>query len=159
MAKSVAVRNAIQEMLDKGDILDIQKKHEAFIRNFLFEMGMRAMAQTKALTPVDTGNLRNRWELQGVFRKGEELYVVLFNPVEYASFVEDGHRQRKRWVPGRWQGNRFIYDRDAKTGMMLREKWVQGKFMARISINKIENEMPARYEAALRKFLRELSRE
>ena len=60
----------------------LQKNHERFIREFLTEMGMRALAQTKKLTPVDTGNLRNRWELSQVFRKGDELYIVLFNPVE-----------------------------------------------------------------------------
>ena len=86
-----------QDLLDS--FKEVQKQHEVFLRKFLTEMGMRALAQTKMLTPVDTGNLRNRWELSQVFRKGDELYVVLFNPVEYASHVEDGHMQRRRFLP------------------------------------------------------------
>ncbi len=123
-----------------GRFKALQKKHEAFIRNFLTEMGLRALAQTKALTPVDTGNLRERWELSQVFRKGDSLYVVIFNPVTYASFVEDGHMQHKRWVPGEWAGKRFKYIKGHDKGMMLTERWVPGYHMARISINKIERE-------------------
>ena len=135
---------------------EVQKQHEAFLRKFLTEMGMRALAQTKKLTPVDTGNLRNNWELSQVYRKGDELYIVLFNPTEYASFIEDGHMQYSRWVPGEWRGDRFEYIPGAKTGMMLKEKWIPGHHMARISINKIEREIPKRYEKALKQFMKGL---
>ena len=132
---------------------EVQKSHDQFIRSFLTEMGMRAMAQTKKLTPVDTGNLRNNWELSQVYRKGDELYIVLFNPTEYASFIEDGHMQHSRWVPGEWRGDRFEYIPGAKTGMMLKEKWIPGHHMARISINKVERELPARYNRAFKEFI------
>lgn len=135
---------------------DLQKQHEVFIRNFLVEMGMRAIVQTKKLTPVDTGNLRNNWELSQAYRKGDELYILLFNPTEYASFIEDGHMQRSRWVPGEWQGDRFEYIPGAKTGMMLKEKWIPGHHMARISINKVERELPMRYGRAFKEFIKGL---
>ena len=32
----------------------------------------------------------------------------------------------QRWVPGYWEGDRFIYDPAAKTGMLLKQKWVKG---------------------------------
>lgn len=134
----------------------VQKEHEKFIRGFLLEMGMRALAQTIALTPVDTGDLQNRWELSSVMRRGDELYVVLFNNLSYASHVEDGHKQNARWVPGVWRGNRFIYDPNAKTGMLLKTKWIPGIHMARISITKLEFEIPARYERALKEFMKGL---
>lgn len=135
---------------------EVQKQHEAFLRKFLTEMGMRALAQTKKLTPVDTGNLRNNWELSQVYRKGDELYIVLFNPTEYASFIEDGHMQYSRWVPGEWRDDRFEYIPGAKTGMMLKEKWIPGFHMARISIAKVERELPKRYERALKQFMKGL---
>lgn len=52
--------------------------------------------------------------------------------VEYARFVNDGHWTNKqgvsqRWVPGYWSGDRFIYDPSAKTGMLLKQKFVPGK--------------------------------
>lgn len=139
-----------------GRFKALQKHHEVFIRNFLTEMGLRALAQTKSLTPVDTGNLRERWELSQVFRKGDSLYVVIFNPVTYASFVEDGHMQHKRWVPGEWAGKRFKYIKGHDKGMMLTERWVPGYHMARISINKIERELPKRYDRAFKEFIKGL---
>ena len=143
----------------------VQKQHESFIRSFLTEMGMRALANTKKLTPVDTGNLRNRWELSQVFRRGDELYVVIFNPVEYASHVEDGHMQRKRFLPIEYLDSpanakmvasiKQKYGDDAK-GVMLQDKWIPGHHMARISITKIEREIPKRYEKALKQFMKGL---
>lgn len=143
----------------------VQKQHESFIRSFLTEMGMRALANTKKLTPVDTGNLRNRWELSQVFRRGDELYVVIFNPVEYASHVEDGHMQRKRFLPIEYLDSpnskkmvgalKAKYGDDMK-GIMLKDKWIPGYHMARIAITKIEREIPKRYEKALKQFMKGL---
>lgn len=148
------VMSEFEELLDS--FKSLQKQHEVFIRNFLTEMGLRALAQTKSLTPVDTGNLRGRWELSQVFRKGDSLYIVIFNPVIYASFVEDGHMQHKRWVPGEWVGKKFKYIKGHDEGMMLTERWVPGYHMARISINKIERELPMRYDRAFKEFIKGL---
>lgn len=51
--------------------------------------------------------------------------------MEYATYVHDGHWTNskgvaQRWVPGYWEGDRFIYDPAAKTGMLLKQKWVKG---------------------------------
>lgn len=153
-----------QDLLDS--FKEVQKQYEAFLRKFLTEMGMRALAQTKKLTPVDTGNLRNRWELSQVYRKGDSLYIVLFNPVEYASFVEDGHMQRRRFLPIQYLEDspanakmvasiKQKYGDDVK-GVMLQDKWIPGHHMARISISKIEREIPKRYEKALKQFMKGL---
>jgi hypothetical protein len=134
----------------------VQKEYDAFIRKFLLEMGMRTLAQTKKLTPVDTGRLRNTWELSAVYRDGDELYVVIFNPVEYASFVEDGHMQRNRFVPGSFLGGKFEYIPGYPMGMVLSNKWIPGYHMARIAITKIEQEIPKRFERAFRNFVTRL---
>ncbi len=131
----------------------LQKEHEAFIRKFLVEMGMRTIRQTKKLTPVDTGALRNAWELSDVWRKGDELYLVLTNRMEYANFVENGHMQHNRFVPGSLLSGEFEYIKGYPFGITLRNKWIPGHHMARISINKIEQEIPKRYEKALIKFM------
>ena len=39
------------------------------------------------MSPVDTGNFQNGWDMKAV---GDNM-VELFNPVEYSSFLEDGH--------------------------------------------------------------------
>lgn len=155
--------SGMQDLLD--NFKEVQKQHEVFIRNFLTEMGMRALANTKKLTPVDTGNLRNRWELSQVFRRGDELYVVLFNPVEYASHVEDGHMQRKRFLPIEYldspSSKKMVSSLKAKygddmKGIMLQDKWIPGYHMARIAITKIEREIPKRYEKAMKEFMKGL---
>ncbi len=51
--------------------------------------------------------------------------------LEYAEYVEIGHWTnpegiQKRWVPGYWKGDIFTYDPAAKTGMLLRQHWVEG---------------------------------
>lgn len=61
--------------------------------------------------------------------------------VDYAQAVNNGHVTVKkstrkafrlkdgtlaRWVPGRWEGDKFEYDPHAKTGMLLKQKWVEG---------------------------------
>lgn len=76
------------------------------------------------------------------FHKGHEegvweissggLTLEVGTNVSYAGYVNDGHWTAKkgtagRWVPGRWEGDRFIYEPDAKTGMYLKQKWVPGK--------------------------------
>ena len=57
---------------------------------------------------VDTGNYRRNWSGQQAEIEGEQA-IIGANPVEYASFLEDGHKLRngKRWK-GRKVGNRAI---------------------------------------------------
>lgn len=60
------------------------------------------------------------------------LTIEVGSGVEYARWVNDGHHTTpagvgERFVPGRWSGGRFVYDPGAKTGMLLKRKWVAGK--------------------------------
>lgn len=64
----------------------------------------------------------NIWQISN---GGLTLYVG--TNVEYAQYVNDGHKQSRRWVPGVWNGDSFEYQRGASTGMMLKAKTVQGK--------------------------------
>jgi hypothetical protein len=150
-------------MLDHQEFDQFVKKYENFSREynkfvsqFLLKMAYRTVRGTKLLTPVDTGDLRNRWDVGSVKRSGQYLYVEIINSLEYASYVEDGHWQHKRWLPGIFSRNKFKYVRGAKTGIMLREKWIPGRYMARISIAKIQQEIPRRYEMEFNQFIARL---
>lgn len=57
---------------------------------------------TKKNTPVDTGVLKGSWKGER-FGRGEESTLVYYSDVEYAPYVEYGHRTTKGgWVDGQW---------------------------------------------------------
>ena len=62
-----------------------------------------------------TGALKNNW-VSSVVKDGEVYKIEIVNPLEYAEFVEFGHRQ----TPGRYV---------KAIGKRLKKSWVQGKFM------------------------------
>lgn len=74
------------------------------------------------------GDQHNVWKISD---GGFQLEVG--TNVKYAKFANDGHftidpntGKDRRWVPGSWVGDRFEYDPNAKTGMLLKLKWVDG---------------------------------
>lgn len=115
---------------------------DRFLRDFLLEMAFRAERKIKKRTPVNTGNLKRNWRVGEVERHGNTLVVEIINNTDYASFVEYGFRAH--WVPGYWKGKQFVYDPNAKSGMYVGPKdgWVPGRFMATISMQEIERELP-----------------
>lgn len=53
--------------------------------------------------------------------------VRAYSKIEYAGWVNEGHSQEPgRFIPGEWIGNRFEYNPNAKTGMVLKESYVEG---------------------------------
>ncbi|WEV37729.1 HK97 gp10 family phage protein [Lactobacillus sp. ESL0677] len=67
-------------------------------------IGQQSLKQFKANTPVDTGNLRRSWQVDGPHYDGTGWGIKLSNNAEYSSFVENGHRTRGggSWVPGQF---------------------------------------------------------
>jgi Bacteriophage HK97-gp10, putative tail-component len=126
----------------------LQNRQQQFLTQFLIEMGLRVLAKTKKRTPVDEGELRRKWAISDVHRRGDELYIVLSNPMEYASFVEHGHMIIK--------GQRFKVRKGPAKGQWRTTKatrWWEGYHMAKISIAEIERELPIRYQRAMQSFL------
>ncbi len=135
---------------------NFEQQFDKFLQTFLITLAEITIRQTKKLTPVDTGNLRSRWEYTKIKRKGDMLYIEIFNPVEYASHVEDGHGQDRRFVPGEWRGDRFEYIPGHHKGMMLTYRWVKGHHMLRISITKVRQAIPKNYKTQFKKFIKSL---
>ena len=75
-----------------------------------------------------------------VTKVGSDYVIEIINPVEYASYVEYGHRQ----TPGR-----FV----PAIGKRLKQGWVEGKFMLTISEREIRESAPAILEKRLEKYL------
>lgn len=88
------------------------------LQTSLKRVGVQAMRSVKAKTPVGkpprgTGNLRRGWNVTNAGVMAIELY----NNVEYAPFVENGHRTRGGggWVPGQF----FLRDSIAEITSMM----------------------------------------
>ncbi|WMJ79539.1 HK97 gp10 family phage protein [Clostridium sp. MB40-C1] len=91
---------------------------ERWIKEFLLEMAFRAERKIKRRTPVDSGHLRRNWQVGNVEKHGNAYVVEIFNNVEYAYYVNNGHRTQNH------------------------EGWVEGRFMVEISMNEIERQLP-----------------
>ena len=114
-------------------------QYDAWLTTFLLKEGMRFIAKVKPRTPVDTGDLRNHWQLQGITRDGDVLKCWFVNPMYYADFVEYGHA--KPYKSGAAEGS---------------PDWVDGYFMMTVTLDEIERAMPARFDAEFKKFLMSL---
>lgn len=114
----------------------MSNQFDAWIRTFLLNEGMRFIATVKPRTPVDTGDLRNHWMLDGITRNGSELQCWFVNSMHYATHVEYGHA--KPYKSGAAEGS---------------ADWVDGYFMMTVSIDIIQKNMPVRFEAEFAKFL------
>ena len=92
---------ALQKRLEKA--ADAAGK-DAFYEAAVKELAARLLALVKKRTPVISGPLRRGWTV-GELKKSESGYEIeVIDPIEYASYVEFGHRTRggKGWVPGRF---------------------------------------------------------
>nr|DAU59634.1 MAG TPA: type I neck protein [Caudoviricetes sp.] len=77
--------------------------------------------------------------------------------VKYASYVNNGHLLNPkgvstRFVPGRWNGDSFIYDPNAKTGMLLKQRRIEGSHYFDKAINLIEKTAPQFMEKKLQQW-------
>ena len=130
---------------------------EQFITNLLLEVGKETYELTKKLTPIDTRETIDAWELSDVTRDGEYLVITISNPLEHASHLEDGHQQHRRFLPGAVASNgKFRYIKGHKTGIMLTNRWIPGRHMARVAITTIQFRLPSRYQTAFDQYLSQM---
>lgn len=149
MGRAVKINlKGFQELQKSLD--NIQNDVNLFIQNLSKELAARLLSKVIRRTPVGKykkgsgktgGTLRRGWtagkkqnqksfiEGMEVTKKGNSYEIVVKNIVEYASYVEYGHRTRnhKGWVPGR--------------------------FMLTISEQELEGDIPKIIERKLKNFL------
>lgn len=83
------------------------------------------------VAPVNGGTLRRGWTIGQVKKSGSTYEIEVINGVDYAQYVEFGHRTSNH------QG------------------WVSGRFMMTISADEVEQQAPAILERKLCTMLRE----
>ena len=92
--------DGINELLNH--IQRIEDSIDNIIKESLDETATMVIADTKLNTPVKTGNLRRSWTHGDVERNGDTYTVEVGSSLLYAPFVEEGHRQGKTFVQGRF---------------------------------------------------------
>lgn len=118
------------EQIDKAVREDAAQK---LSEQVLMELANRVLRRTKQKTPVDTGHLRRNWMLGSVTRHGDYMEIEIYNNVEYAEFIEYGHRKRKGG-------------------------FLQGRYMLTLSMKEIEEMAPALIGKRSEEFMKELLR-
>lgn len=125
-----------------------------FLRIIQDEIIRRKVMDTRhLLASFHKGEDENVWELS----EGNLTLTVGTN-ASYATFVNDGHwtcgkGEAMRFVPGYWEGDRFIYNPNAKTGMMLKQKWVKGKHFWQSGIKILERLLPELLEEMVSRWM------
>lgn len=125
-----------------------------FLRIIEDEIIRRKVVDTRLLlNSFHKGDGENFWDISD-----GGLTLEVGSNVEYAGYVNDGHwtcgkGEAMRFVPGYWEGDRFQYDPSASTGMMLKQKWVEGKHFWESGIRILDRMMPYLLEAKLQQWL------
>ncbi|MEK3722308.1 HK97 gp10 family phage protein [Paenibacillus sp. FSL H8-0034] len=113
-----------------NNLKQLQQRTPEFFKECVKELAARLLAKTIAHTPVDTGKLRQGWTVGEIVDNGSSYEVEIINPIEYAMYVEYGHRTRNH------------------------NGWVNGRLMLTISVEELEREMPAFLERKLQQFIK-----
>lgn len=125
-----------------------------FLRIVEDEIIRRKVLDTRLLlASFHKGDGNNLWELT----EGN-LTLEVGSTLEYAGYVNDGHWTNpkgvdRRFVPGYWQGDRFVYDPNAKGGMVLKQHFVDGKPYFDSAIRILDKMLPSFLDEKLQEWL------
>lgn len=135
---------------------ELVDKWDAKKRILLERMGNAYHAEVIPHIPTDTSRL-----IDNFFVFGEGIpqdYIEVGTNVEYALYVNDGHIQHKRFLPVErlsTNGRSKYLKNDNQKGIMLSERYVQGKFF----MEKGFTDAKPRLESIGNSFMREIARE
>lgn len=156
-----------EELYQKFKLLDDLKIFQ-FFEECSKELAARLLSLVIPRTPVGDysglmepynekigGTLRRGWtggkdttaydyaQSLSVEKKGHAYQINIINPVDYAIYVEYGHRQSPgRYVPA--------------LGAKLKAGWVEGQFMLTISEDELRQATPKIMEKRLNEFLKDV---
>lgn len=125
-----------------------------FLRVVEDEIIRRKVMDTRLLlASFHEGGDGNVWEVSD-----GGLSLEVGTNVEYAAYVNDGHWTNpkgveRRFVPGVWEGDRFVYDPGASTGMVLKQKWVEGAHYFDSAVRIFEKMFPDILDAKLQEWI------
>lgn len=133
----MAIRVDIKGLDDSlKKLKDLPQIFDEELSKAMNDEGLDWRDDVRANTPVDTGDLRRSWIFAGVEKSGFIFEMDLSNNLEYADYVEYGHRQEPgRFVPA--------------IGKRLKANYVSGYYMLRDGTNRLEESLPKSLEEAI----------
>ena len=115
---------------------------------------------TLAGTNMRSGQMAQHWATDSVttpIMAGGSIITELNNNMQYASYVNDGHRVDKHFVPGLIiNGNLLEMSPDGSGGLMVSTKttYVQGKYMKEAGIGKYRDTVRKELDRRIREALK-----
>lgn len=101
------------------------KKVDAFMQSLTKELGLRVLTKSKKLTPVKSGYLRRGWHASDVSMLNGDYTLEVSNPVEYAPYIEYGHRtNRGGWSEGFFMATKASKDVEEHADEICKKKLV-----------------------------------
>lgn len=149
---SVKVRCDYSQLKALARKLNREAEYVRMMEELAQDLAMYLLAMVKKRTPVGIypegsgatgGTLRRGWSVGRVRKRGDVYEIEVINSVDYASFVENGHRQ----TPGR-----FV----PAIGKRLKASWVPGRFMLMISEAELQAKARSIIERKVARKLKEI---
>lgn len=97
----------------------------------VYEVAGRVFRATVKNTPVDTGFLRESWNIDDIKKKGSVYEIEISNDVVYASYVEYGHRIVRGGNTLGWKDGVFMLTISEKNLEKVMDRIFQRKFEKR----------------------------
>ena len=111
-------------------------------------------------TNTRSGDMAQHWTLDSITEPmggGPAFTTVLANNMQYASYVNDGHRMDKHFVPGLViNGNLLEQNPDGEGGIMVGTKtsYVEGKYMKEKAIGRYRSVVRTELEKRVKEVFR-----
>ncbi len=111
-------------------------------------------------TNTRSGDMAQHWTLDSITEPmggGPAFTTVLANNMQYASYVNDGHRMDKHFVPGLViNGNLLEQDPDGEGGIMVGTKtsYMEGKYMKEKAIGRYRSVVRTELEKRVKEVFR-----
>lgn len=108
---------------------------QKFMEDCAKELAARLLSRVIKLSPTKTSALKKQWSIDNkiinVEKVGDTYHCTIFNSIDYASYVNYGHRTRGH------------------------DGWVDGQFFLEISENEVNALAPALLEKRLVQYMKE----
>ncbi len=141
MSKTEFDLNPFFDALDKELVQKINYEYPELFKQKLYLLAEELCGRVIENTPRQFGDLQAAWTVGDVVKKGDTYYIEVYNNLDYAESVEDGHQQEVgRYVPA--------------IGKRLKKPLVEGAHMMEISLAELEARLPQHLKDWLSDFLK-----